>query len=159
MLQCCIAPTLQLLWPQSTGCFEGNYPCLPQHTRTAFVTPAMSLSDLCLLSDSHPAQVHTHLQVLLLVELLVVCALRGRCAPQNDILFGLPVVLDTDSEDYAVGDQVLLQYQGQDLAVFTVESKWVPNKPLEAKHLLRHHLHRAPGRPDDQHGARQVLHG
>ncbi|CAL5229551.1 g12900 [Coccomyxa viridis] len=52
----------------------------------------------------------------------------------NDILFGLPVVLDTDSEDYAVGDQVLLQYQGQDLAVFTVESKWVPNKPLEAKH-------------------------
>ena len=24
--------------------------------------------------------------------------------------------------------------QGQDLAVFTVESKWAPNKPLEAKH-------------------------
>ena len=24
--------------------------------------------------------------------------------------------------------------QGQDLAVFTVESKWTPNKPLEAKH-------------------------
>ena len=43
-------------------------------------------------------------------------------------------MLDTDSEDYAVGDEVLLQYQGQDLAVFTVESKWVPNKPLEAKH-------------------------
>ena len=52
---------------------------------------------------------------------------------QNDILFGLPVVLDTDSEDYSVGDKVLLQYQGQDLAVFTVESKWAPNKPLEAK--------------------------
>ena len=52
---------------------------------------------------------------------------------QNDILFGLPVVLDTNSEDYAVGDKVLLQYQGQDLAVFTVESKWAPNKPLEAK--------------------------
>ena len=44
------------------------------------------------------------------------------------------MVLDTDSEDYKVGDQVLLQYQSQDLAVFTVESKWVPNKPLEAKH-------------------------
>jgi len=42
-------------------------------------------------------------------------------------------VLDTDSEDYAVGDKVLLKYQGQDLAVFTVESKWLPNKPLEAK--------------------------
>jgi sulfate adenylyltransferase len=53
---------------------------------------------------------------------------------QNDILFGLPVVLDTDSEDYKVGDTVLLQYQGQDLAVFTIESKWVPHKPLEAKH-------------------------
>ena len=26
------------------------------------------------------------------------------------------------------------QAQGQDLAVFTVESKWTPNKPLEAKH-------------------------
>ena len=59
---------------------------------------------------------------------------EGSACLQNDILFGLPVVLDTDSEDYAVGDQVLLQYQGQDLAVFTVESKWVPNKPLEAKH-------------------------
>lgn len=56
------------------------------------------------------------------------------CPPQNNILFGLPVVLDTDSEDYAVGDRVLLKYQGQDLAVFTIESKWVPNKPLEAKH-------------------------
>ena len=64
----------------------------------------------------------------------VLCTLRGQPALQNDILFGLPVVLDTDSEEYAVGDQVLLQYQGQDLAVFTVESKWVPNKPLEAKH-------------------------
>ena len=52
---------------------------------------------------------------------------------QNDILFGLPVVLDTNSEDYQPGDRVLLKYQGQDLAVFTVESKWVPNKPLEAK--------------------------
>ena len=53
---------------------------------------------------------------------------------QNDLLFGLPVVLDTDSEDYKPGDRVLLKYGGQSLAVFTVESKWVPNKPLEAKH-------------------------
>ncbi|EIE21437.1 ATP sulfurylase [Coccomyxa subellipsoidea C-169] len=51
----------------------------------------------------------------------------------NDLLFGLPVVLDTNSEDYQPGDRVLLKYQGQSLAVFTVESKWVPNKPLEAK--------------------------
>lgn len=48
-------------------------------------------------------------------------------------LFGLPVVLDTESEDIVVGDRVLLSYNGEDLAVFTVESKWRPNKPLEAK--------------------------
>jgi hypothetical protein len=121
----------------------------------------------------------------------------------NGLLFGLPIILDTDREDVVLGDkvgaalgewglkglgawglgarelrgqrdslrrrpalerglqsrgrraptwheptlfptpppppprappthpQVLLQYQGQDLAVFTVEDKWVPNKPLE----------------------------
>ena len=99
------------------------------------------------------------------------------------LLFGLPIVLDTDREDLNVGDKVcfgfvfcfcccvvvvllhtprrhthahakqntqpikttntkpnktkqttkkvLLQYQGQDLAAVTIESKWVPNKPLE----------------------------
>ena len=48
-------------------------------------------------------------------------------------IFGLPVVMDTDSEDYTPGDHVLLTYQGQNLAVFTIESKWRPNKPQEAK--------------------------
>ncbi|GAB4819847.1 hypothetical protein N2152v2_006893 [Parachlorella kessleri] len=48
-------------------------------------------------------------------------------------IFGLPVVLDTEREDLAVGDRVLLTYKGEDLAVFTVGSKWVPNKPLEAQ--------------------------
>ena len=42
-------------------------------------------------------------------------------------------MLDTESDDYKVGDRVLLKYKGQDLAVFSIESKWVPNKPLEAK--------------------------
>ncbi|EFN57101.1 hypothetical protein CHLNCDRAFT_143915 [Chlorella variabilis] len=51
----------------------------------------------------------------------------------NGLLFGLPVVLDTDSDDISLGDRVLLTYNGQKLAVFTVESKWRPNKPLEAK--------------------------
>jgi sulfate adenylyltransferase len=50
------------------------------------------------------------------------------------ILFGLPVVLDTDDDSIATGDTLLLQYQGQDLAVMTVSSKWAPNKPKEAKH-------------------------
>ena len=48
-------------------------------------------------------------------------------------LFGLPIVMDTDSDDVAVGDKVLLTYKGQDLAVLTVEDKWEPNKVVEAK--------------------------
>ena len=48
-------------------------------------------------------------------------------------LFGLPIVMDTNSDDVAVGDKVLLTYKGQDLAVLTVEDKWEPNKVVEAK--------------------------
>ena len=51
---------------------------------------------------------------------------------QNGLLWGLPIVMDTDSEDIGVGDKVLLKYQGQDIATFEVSSKWRPNKPLEA---------------------------
>jgi sulfate adenylyltransferase len=51
----------------------------------------------------------------------------------NGLLFGLPVVLDTERDDITLGDRVLLTYNGENLAVFTVESKWKPNKPLEAK--------------------------
>lgn len=50
----------------------------------------------------------------------------------NGTILGLPVVLDTDDESIEVGDKVLLTYEGQDLAVLTVESKYKPNKPLEA---------------------------
>jgi sulfate adenylyltransferase len=46
-------------------------------------------------------------------------------------LFGLPIVLDTDSEDIMPGDKVLLTYQGAALAAVTIDSKWVPNKALE----------------------------
>lgn len=51
---------------------------------------------------------------------------------QNGLIFGLPVVLDTDREDIAVGDKVLLTYKGVALATVTIDSKWVPNKPVEA---------------------------
>lgn len=51
---------------------------------------------------------------------------------QNGLLFGLPVVLDTDDASIAVGDTLLLRYQGADIAIFEVESKWTPNKVLEA---------------------------
>jgi len=50
----------------------------------------------------------------------------------NGLLFGLPIVLDTDSEDIYPGDKVLLTYQGVPLAAVTIDSKWVPNKALEA---------------------------
>ena len=48
-------------------------------------------------------------------------------------LFGLPIVMDTDRDDVAVGDTVLLTYKGQDLAVLQVEAKWEPDKVAEAK--------------------------
>ncbi|HGY5536632.1 MAG: sulfate adenylyltransferase [Prochlorococcus sp.] len=48
-------------------------------------------------------------------------------------LFGLPVVMDTDREDIAVGDRVLLTFKGQDLAVLEVDDKWEPDKVVEAK--------------------------
>ncbi|MAK15820.1 MAG: sulfate adenylyltransferase [Cyanobium sp. MED195] len=48
-------------------------------------------------------------------------------------LFGLPIVMDTDREDVAVGDKVLLTYKDQDLAVLTVGDKWEPDKVVEAK--------------------------
>ena len=48
-------------------------------------------------------------------------------------LFGLPIVMDTDREDVAVGDKVLLTYKGQDLALLTVGDRWEPDKVVEAK--------------------------
>lgn len=48
-------------------------------------------------------------------------------------LFGLPIVMDTDREDVAVGDKVLLTHKGQDLALLTVGDKWEPDKVVEAK--------------------------
>jgi sulfate adenylyltransferase len=50
----------------------------------------------------------------------------------SGLLFGLPIVLDSDDERIAVGDRVLLTYRGQDLAVLTVESRWEPDKVREA---------------------------
>ena len=47
-------------------------------------------------------------------------------------LFGLPIVMDTDRDDLAVGQRLLLTYQGRNLAVMTVESKWEPDKAREA---------------------------
>ena len=51
----------------------------------------------------------------------------------SGLLFGLPIVMDTDRDDIAVGHKLLLTYRGQELAVMTVESKWEPDKAREAK--------------------------
>lgn len=52
---------------------------------------------------------------------------------QDGPLFGLPVVLDTDSDDVKPGNRVLLTYQGQVIGICDVDSKWLPNKVLEAQ--------------------------
>ena len=51
----------------------------------------------------------------------------------SGLLFGLPIVFDTADASIGLGDRLLLTYRGQDLAVFTVESKWEPDKAKEAK--------------------------
>jgi sulfate adenylyltransferase len=46
-------------------------------------------------------------------------------------IMGLPIVMDTDDESIAVGQKLLLKFQGTDMALMTVESMWSPDKPLE----------------------------
>merc|ERR1719506_2947784 len=50
--------------------------------------------------------------------------------PSGEIL-GLPIVMDTNDDAVAVGDKILLKFQGTEMAVMTVESKWQPDKALE----------------------------
>ena len=52
---------------------------------------------------------------------------------ESGLLFGLPIVMDTDREDINPGDSVLLNYKDQDLAILEVEEKWKPDKVVEAK--------------------------
>ncbi len=51
----------------------------------------------------------------------------------SGLLFGLPIVFDTDDASIAIGDQLLLTYRRQELAVLTVESRWEPDKAREAQ--------------------------
>lgn len=41
------------------------------------------------------------------------CAVVDNHRLANGLLFGLPVVLDTDSDDITLGDRVLLTYNGE----------------------------------------------
>eukprot|EP01137_Pigoraptor_chileana_P020415 Opistho-2@82764 len=64
-------------------------------------------------------------------------------------LFGLPVVLDTDREDIAVGDYVLLtSTEFGARGVIKVESKWIPDRRREA---LKCHGTESEEHPANQH--------
>jgi len=52
---------------------------------------------------------------------------------KSGLLFGLPIVMDTDREDIKPGDSVLLNYKDQELAILEVQEKWTPDKVIEAK--------------------------
>lgn len=51
----------------------------------------------------------------------------------NGLVFGLPVILDTNSEKIQPGKRLLLKYQHIPIAVMDVSSKYTPNKVIEAK--------------------------
>lgn len=51
----------------------------------------------------------------------------------NGLIFGLPVVFDTNDERVVPGKKVLLTYKTVPIATFAVSERYVPNKPLEAK--------------------------
>jgi sulfate adenylyltransferase len=53
--------------------------------------------------------------------------------PESNLLFGLPVVFDSDNADIHAGDRVLLRYLNRDIAVLDVEDKWRPDKTKETK--------------------------
>jgi len=49
----------------------------------------------------------------------------------SGLIFGLPVVFDTDDEDVQPGATILLKDGDRDIATFEVADKYLPNKPLE----------------------------
>ena len=53
--------------------------------------------------------------------------------PGSNLLFGLPVVLDTSRTDLVPGSRVALTQKGRVLAVMDIESRWRPDKPFECR--------------------------
>jgi len=51
--------------------------------------------------------------------------------PGSNLLFGLPVVLDTDRPDLVEGKKVTLTFEGKPLAVMDIETRWRPDKASE----------------------------
>ena len=58
----------------------------------------------------------------------------------SGLLFGLPIVFDTEDGSIGIGERLLLTYKGQELAVLTVESRWEPDKVKEALEIGRAHV-------------------
>jgi len=57
--------------------------------------------------------------------------------PGSNLLFGLPVVLDTANDSVTPGTTVALTFQGATIAVMEVESRFTPDKPLETLKCYR----------------------
>jgi len=51
----------------------------------------------------------------------------------NGLLFGLPIVFDSNNEKVKAGETILLTYKKQKIAVLEISSKWEPDKSLEAE--------------------------
>lgn len=51
----------------------------------------------------------------------------------NGLIFGLPVVYDTNDERVQPGKKVLMKHKGTPIAIMDVTSRYVPNKVAEAK--------------------------
>ena len=51
----------------------------------------------------------------------------------SGLLFGLPIVFDSNNENVKAGETILLTYKKQKIAVLEVSSKWEPDKSTEAE--------------------------
>ncbi|MBO8218436.1 sulfate adenylyltransferase [Prochlorococcus marinus] len=51
----------------------------------------------------------------------------------NGLLFGLPIVFDSNNKEVKAGETILLTYKNQKIAVLEVSSIWEPDKSLEAE--------------------------
>jgi len=52
---------------------------------------------------------------------------------KSGLLFGLPIVFDSNNEEVKAGETILLTYKNQKIAVLEVSSIWEPDKSLEAE--------------------------
>jgi len=53
--------------------------------------------------------------------------------PESNLIFGLPVVMDTARDDVKPGRKIALMWDDKPVAVLDVESKWAPDKAKETK--------------------------